>query len=865
LQTLAAINPLLLSPSKRFPNRRNRIDELNRRQEVKRLTADLSRNRAMKEFSFRYERRFHPKKWSLIAKLVHLIEKNPELRFCPSLDRCFKRVLFRSSRCSTRNHPIQRVGKEELLHVITQNYSGKQSIQQTQSQSQSQGKGKGKEKGTKQTDAELQTYTRGPHRGRTKRQVVVQEILKIVSDLYVYFDVYKIDENEQTRSGLVDHTMLETEPGSATDVSTSYIDPRELLCAIRVVSHPGLEAGEPHLRYWFDLYAHTWLVLNDDEHINLQDGTITNQRYNSSSTNNSSGRRTAGGGSSLLPSTWSTKWENETMRPTDAQLKYNSVGVRSGTPISQKLSASAASLCLSGFASVSTKTESVPWRELQMACVVTATTDFEYELLSGLATRAFLGPNTEDMQQAVKLEHLLESSSDDEEDDSSKRHLRDNNRAQRAMLQQRRKQRGKRKDREGFGTLETLTPKGENEHRNITTRGSTTSKLSTTSNLSTSSQNTFYGSAIDGIDNIDAIDATGTETTGSTSSSMEYDPFITTVTTLTTAAEMDSLASLTDLSHLESTAAADPDRGTITRAKFELGLHTLAGRRLVAEIQRQLWKRQPAEQRSNVRHQRCEQTREEVLRLEKLVFQPGVTNLFVKYKPKQKFNMWRRAVSMRRSMEVAVHYRTKRDQALGVYVLVEHVKARVRKRRLDWLADRHSSMSRIRFMMEEWKEFTSNEIQEREIFMVQAIKMWNRTVLRLRLYKWRLTVMSIMEERAEAIAKAVFLCNATLMRKVCQEWHVAAHDLREENIATANQEWFSAMMSKADEERETRDMGEEDEYCRAFYKEETDLREKKELEEYWERKRYVFISLYNWRLNVMVLCFYTCVIPSFDI
>ena len=64
--------------------------------------------------------------------------------------------------------------------------------------------------------------------------------------------------------------------------------------------------------------------------------------------------------------------------------KYNSVGVRSGTPISQKLSASAASLLLTGFATLSDKTESIPWRELHMACVLTASNDFEFELISGL-------------------------------------------------------------------------------------------------------------------------------------------------------------------------------------------------------------------------------------------------------------------------------------------------------------------------------------------------------------------------------------------------------------------------------------------------------------------------------------------------
>jgi hypothetical protein len=154
------------------------------------------------------------------------------------------------------------------------------------------------------------------------------------------------------------------------------------------------------------------------------------------------------------------------------------------------------------------------------------------------------------------------------------------------------------------------------------------------------------------------------------------------------------MTNVTDLSHLEFIASQQPEtRGTITRSKFELALHTLAGRRFLAEVQRQLWARLPNESRSQVRHQRCEQTALEVFRLEKLVFQPGVTNLFIKYKPKQKFNMWRRAVSKRKTKTMAKLYRWKKNVSFGLYCLMEHVKAKKRKKRLDWLADRHAGKS----------------------------------------------------------------------------------------------------------------------------------------------------------------------------
>ena len=147
-------------------------------------------------------------------------------------------------------------------------------------------------------------------------------------------------------------------------------------------------------------------------------------------------------------------------------------------------------------------------------------------------------------------------------------------------------------------------------------------------------------------------------------------------------------------------------------------------------------------------------------------------------------------------------------------------------------------MIKLRWIFNEWTAFTLLEIQEREIFLVLAVAMWNKTTLRLRLYKWRLTVLAIIEERNEAIAKAVFLCNATLLRKVIEEWHYAAHTLREEDIAIENQNWMSAMMSKADEDRELRDMTDEDEEMHAFNALELKLRLEKEEKEYWEHQNY---------------------------
>jgi hypothetical protein len=375
------------------------------------------------------------------------------------------------------------------------------------------------------------------------------------------------------------------------------------------------------------------------------------------------------------------------------------------------LSASASALLLSGFATVSEKTDAIPWRELHMACVVTATNDFEFELLSGLATRTFLGPSAKDITQAVQLEEILErNSATSSTTDNATKYRNEKNKKLRMLLQKRR-ERGMNKVKKINslhwidGGDDTEDDGGRNTANN--TRG--------TNQSSVFSDDTFY-------------DAT----------SNNYDI----PTTITGSDDGDDgMKNLTDLSHLEMMARSDPNGiGTITRAKFELGLHTISGRNLLVEIQKQLWKRLPDELQLVVRNNRCESTKMEILRLEKIVFQPGVTNMFQKYKPRIRFNMWRRLKNLRKSNVLAIQYDNQKKRKFGIYCLYRCMLDKRRKRRLNWLADRHSTKIKYVHFMKHWKIFTLIEIEEREAFLKVAVEMWRKTMLRLRLYNWRIAV-----------------------------------------------------------------------------------------------------------------------------
>jgi hypothetical protein len=85
-------------------------------------------------------------------------------------------------------------------------------------------------------------------------------MLAIVRQVFHYFDVYNVNkDNEDDGREEVDHGNHGNHgnPGNhgppqssftGMHSSVSYIDPREFLCAVRVLSHPGLKAGEAHVR-----------------------------------------------------------------------------------------------------------------------------------------------------------------------------------------------------------------------------------------------------------------------------------------------------------------------------------------------------------------------------------------------------------------------------------------------------------------------------------------------------------------------------------------------------------------------------------------------------------------------------------------
>ena len=91
-QTRAEMSPTMAPPPLRrlhpLGHRNLRVEESRRDDLVRHLTSDLAKGRAMREFKYRYERRFSKHKWGWMAELWALISENHskwEKPFCLGL------------------------------------------------------------------------------------------------------------------------------------------------------------------------------------------------------------------------------------------------------------------------------------------------------------------------------------------------------------------------------------------------------------------------------------------------------------------------------------------------------------------------------------------------------------------------------------------------------------------------------------------------------------------------------------------------------------------------------------------------------------------------------------------------------------
>ena len=110
------------------------------------------------------------------------------------------------------------------------------------------------------------------------------------------------------------------------------------------------------------------------------------------------------------------------------------------------------------------------------------------------------------------------------------------------------------------------------------------------------------------------------------------------------------------------------------------------GRKLVGELQRQMWRCVSDDQRIRVLNRRCRKQASVVLALERRVFKPHVANMFEEYKPRQKFNMWRRCMATSKARVLAKRYHLWKSRQRAVRALQANMLARRRRRRLRWLA-----------------------------------------------------------------------------------------------------------------------------------------------------------------------------------
>ena len=604
--------------------------------ECKDMRRDLARERAVREFQRRYERRFHPHKWKYLGELHVIISFTEEIRFCKPLHEIFKRKIFRSSKFSKpgRAHPVQRVTRHALLHIFRTHYSA-------------------------------------------APPEVVENITTLVDRLYDCYDIY---------CGCGDYDSGDDEDDVVGGVSqscvneNSYIDPREMLCALYVLGHPSTTMAEPVVRWWFDLYAYT------------EDNTPV----------------------------------------VDYDPRTDSV----------------VDISVTNYAG-----DSVPWRPFHMALLTTSTCDWEYELVTGLATRAFLG--SRDDPEAVSLldqEHAPKPSA------------------------------------AASGTIDA--------------------------DLSAPSALPVEGSTL-------AWDPEST--------SLTFQEFWNTCSS--------------SLSELEEQADNDPEgQGTITRERLEQGLQSVAGRQLLGELQRQMWARCPDDARINVLRMRVVEQKRVVTALERRIFKPNIANMFEEWKPRQKFNMWRRWMATSRARVLAKSFSKRKRQVRGIWALVRNMRRRKRFRRLLWLADRHADRHYRREAFRTWQAWTERQLAIQAENLARAVLVYNTALLRMRVLAWRVAVIEIKDRREELTRAAFEMWRNRQLQQLLEQWKANVDKQVAEKEAEANQQLLFGWMTAADEERERRDMAEEEKKLVAFYEEEQRIADEKEQEAVWEERHKAAVS-----------------------
>eukprot|EP00949_MAST-11_sp_MAST-11-sp1_P002824 g2824.t1 len=266
-------------------------------------------------------------------------------------------------------------------------------------------------------------------------------------------------------------------------------------------------------------------------------------------------------------------------------------------------------------------------------------------------------------------------------------------------------------------------------------------------------------------------------------------------------------------------------------------LETHMGLRLVAELQRQCWMRNPEPTRVGVLSRRCDVQARVCAELERKIFAPSVENMFKKYKPMQKFNLWRRLISLRMINEMAPLWFERKAKLRGLRSLSRNVRRTREKRRIQELANYAGNRLRLSNFYTAWKKWWIAEAAKQAELWERAATVWRQSIMRGFLGTWRTHAHALHVKRLEDLRAAVQMWQNALARKSIVLWSENVKRIRTERAALEQQQFLMSMMDEATREREVRDMTEAEEYMRRFYAEEAAFIEAETLKRNWEEQR----------------------------
>ena len=266
--------------------------------------------------------------------------------------------------------------------------------------------------------------------------------------------------------------------------------------------------------------------------------------------------------------------------------------------------------------------------------------------------------------------------------------------------------------------------------------------------------------------------------------------------------------------------------------------NTHMGSKLMGEIRRQLWARNPEDRRLKVIEERCDRQTEVINQLEDRIFKKEIANVWLQVEPPKRFHKWKNALYVIDGRHLADAWFSKKAKMRGLRCWLEYAPAKRKRRRIRDLVKRHAGRKFEKEYICKWKAWKDTQKAIYDASLLRATKMYHERVYRNNFDLWKATATVWREEREEQIRKAIELWNSNSFEFCFHRWKENADHQIAERQAQYRQQHFLMEMSEGDQEAERQRMAYEENLTREFLAAEAAKIEKDNFEAMWAAQRH---------------------------